>query len=37
VAISDTLEELVGKALDDEGVQSFFFAEVIHKLFEVVV
>lgn len=37
MAMPDALQELIGKTLDDEGIQTFFFAKIVHKLLEVVI
>lgn len=37
MAMPNTLQQLIGKTLDDVRIHSFFFAEIVHKLLEIVV
>jgi len=36
VAVSYSFEQLISEAFDNEWVHSFFFAEDVHKFFEIV-
>ena len=36
VAVVYSLEQLIGETLDDHRVHSFFFAESVHKLLEII-
>lgn len=36
MAMADSLQQLVGEALDDEGIHALLLAEVVHELLQVV-
>ena len=37
MTMTNALQELVGKTFDNQRIQAFFFAEIVHKLFQIVI
>ena len=37
MTVTNALQELVGKTFDNQRIQAFFFAEIVHKLFQIVI
>lgn len=36
MAMGDTFDELIGETLDDKRIHAFLFAEIVHKLLQIV-